>query len=711
MAGEIKQTIRLSGEKEYNAALKEAQRNQRTLRSELKAVTAELGSNATAQQKNEARAQSLKKQIAEQEKVVETLKKALAEAKKDYGDNEDVVQKWEQKLNAARATLADMRNGLSDAENAMRGASDATAEGVTATKSFADALGSIASVGESISGAIEGIFTDMISGVRDAITELWEFIGDAAARANNWTDIAGYWNTDPVNVQKWSRALDANGKSLADYEAIVTRLVLGGKNKEITEMLGISDVNYTDQWEYATAVMEQISELSKSGNLPENLWETIFGERRATKAMDIVNSWDSIQKDLEEFDPEKGGYGWDAEGQAALDKYYVDMERLEAKWQAIKDEVAAGLGVVTADVLVNVEGSMDALNDYFNAETEAEREAAIEKLTQNVKEAFEKVAAAIEAGLEVLSRVGDDLRKSDDPIVSMVGNILKGITDALEWLVSNQENVKHALEAVFGLWFLARLTVISGKLASIVAQIETVKAFKGLNDAGSAAAAGANAGVGAGAAKEAGAAMAGGGSAIGGALGLGAIAYGFYAAVQERLNNPNIRGSEGYMEQATGGDASLEQAFIDFVTANREWQEALNSGHINDEIADAAVERLNAAQENFMAREGHDELMDAYSAWLQENSYGNMDWVLPEGWFTDMEDAVERGVNNALGGGQDRQGGLSSDDVGVFKGLPGLLRQALFGHIGSLKVTMDGQEVGRIVTPYVSANIARDATQ
>ena len=42
----IKQRIELEGEKEYNAALAEARRNLKTLRSELKAETAELGSNA-----------------------------------------------------------------------------------------------------------------------------------------------------------------------------------------------------------------------------------------------------------------------------------------------------------------------------------------------------------------------------------------------------------------------------------------------------------------------------------------------------------------------------------------------------------------------------------------------------------------------------------------------------------------------------------------
>ena len=52
MAKEIKQKIVLSGEKEYSAALKEAQRNLKTLQSALKAETAELGANASAQDLN-----------------------------------------------------------------------------------------------------------------------------------------------------------------------------------------------------------------------------------------------------------------------------------------------------------------------------------------------------------------------------------------------------------------------------------------------------------------------------------------------------------------------------------------------------------------------------------------------------------------------------------------------------------------------------------
>ena len=109
---EIRQKIILEGEREYKEALKEANRNLKTLRSELKAETAELGKNATEQQKTEIRVKSLQKQIQEQEKIVKTYTAALNEVREKYADNEDEIAKWEIKLNDARTALANMKNGL-----------------------------------------------------------------------------------------------------------------------------------------------------------------------------------------------------------------------------------------------------------------------------------------------------------------------------------------------------------------------------------------------------------------------------------------------------------------------------------------------------------------------------------------------------------------------------------------------------------------------
>jgi uncharacterized coiled-coil protein SlyX len=733
MAGknEIKTNIRLAGEKEYSKAIDEASRHLKALKSELKAETAELGKNATAQQKNEARAKSLKAQIAEQEKVVETLKKALAEAKRDYGDNEEVVQHWEQQLNEARATLAYMKSDLSDAGNAMRGASSATAEGVTATKSFADALGSIASAGESVSGAIEGIFSGMISGVRDALVELWELIGDTAAKANNWTDIAGYWNTDPVNVEKWANAVKDSGNNFADLEAIVTRLNLGGKNKEIAELLGVSEANYGNQWDYAMAVMDRISELSKSGNLPENLWETIFGEKKSTKVKDLVNDWDTIKEGLTTYDADNGGFGMDSEELQTMNDLYVQITGIETKWDALKDKMAAGFGKITADLLVNVSGSLDALNDFMNADSEGEREAALKKLRENVEEFFKKVAEAIRVALEQLSKVGEELSQSDDPLVAAIGNLLTKLTDAFQWMIDNQDAVKIALEVIFGIWLSGKLAGVAGQLTSIVADIETVKNFKDWKMP-TTAPAGNAAEVGGSAAASGGGflaglknlpmslGMAGGAGTVAPIAALIAGGYAGMKLIQANMNDEQLNAVYGH-ENGEGG-------MLDTMS-QESWQRAFEYYRIfSDQDMTGTEAAFDARDSLFESLESDGIDLSEQAVSLLENAFENrLNETDPDGMiaaieqrypkffeedatWTDAAATVTDSIDRLVGTNQTgTQPGMSGEDVGFFKGLPGLMRQALLGRISGIKVVMDSVAVGHLVAPTVSQDIAQSA--
>lgn len=733
MAGkEIKQTIRLDGEREYSQAIREAQRNLRTLRSELKAETAELGSNATAQQKNEARAKSLKAQIAEQEKVVETLKKALAEAKRDYSDNEDVVQKWEQKLNEARTTLANMQNGLADTENAMRGVSGATAEGVTATKSFADALGSIATVGESVSSAIEDIFTGLISTVSDTIVELWDLIGETAAKADRYSDIAGYWNTNAATIEKYARSVESTGKNFEDLEAIVNHIVLGGKGKDIAEMLGVSDVNYEDQWEYAMAVMDRMYELRQSGNVPDNMWETIFGAKKATKAMDVLNAWGQIKEGLTTFNADEGGFGMGSEDLQTMNDLYVQITTIEQKWVALKDQMAAGFGRITADLTVNVSGGLDALNEYMNADSEEEREAALEKFRQNIEEFFRKVGEAIPEALEELSKVGEELSNSDDPVVAAVGNLLKSLTDAFQWIIDNQDKVKVALEAIFGFWFLAKLAAIGGKLATIVAQIETIKAFKGWSAGGAAASGAGNA-----AASGGGSAAVSGGGFLAGLKGLpmsmgmaggaGTVlplaallagGYGGVKLIQANLNDELLN--------AVYGDGSGEDGLLGSMS-QESWRRAFEYFRIYSDSEQTGTEAAFDARDSLVESIESDGIdLSEQAVSLLENIFENRlnetdpdgmiaaieqrypDFFEEDATWTDAATAVTDSIDRLVGANQTgAQTGITGEDMGFFKGLPGLMRQALLGRISGIKVVMDGVEVGHLVAPTVSRDIAQ----
>ena len=84
--GTIKSKLQLDGEQQYKKALNDAYRSLRVLRSELKAETAELGRNATAQDKARTKVASLKQQIEEQQKVVKTLDALVSKGIEDELD-------------------------------------------------------------------------------------------------------------------------------------------------------------------------------------------------------------------------------------------------------------------------------------------------------------------------------------------------------------------------------------------------------------------------------------------------------------------------------------------------------------------------------------------------------------------------------------------------------------------------------------------------
>ena len=476
----IRQRIELHGEKEYNQALKDAQRNLKTLQTALKAETAELGKNASEQDKARVKAESLRKQIAEQEKIVKTLQEALAQARKEYGDNEAEIARWEQKLNNARATLAGMKNDLGGVGDGMQQISTDAAAATVATKSVADALGEIGGAGDAVAGAIEGIFQGMIDTVSGAVSELWEMISGTAARANEWSDIAGYWGTDAQTIQQYARAVSASANSFEDLQGIVSKLVLGGKGEKIAELIGISDVNYKNEWDYAMAAMDQLYKMQQRGENMNPIYEQLFGEKKSTKVMDLVNDWGTIMENLPQFNGNETGYGMSDEELETMNDLWVQINKVEEKWLALKENFAAGFGVGTMELLVNVEGTLDGLAAYMNAKDDGEKQAALAQIRTNIEEFFRKVADIIRESLEILRGVGEDLQKSDDPMTRMVGNILTQVADALQWFVDNQEAVKGAFNAIFGIWLLAKLAAVAGKLGDILLQIEAIKAFKGL---------------------------------------------------------------------------------------------------------------------------------------------------------------------------------------------------------------------------------------
>ena len=723
---DIKTKIVLEGEKEYRQALKDANRELKTLKSELKAETAELGKNATAQEKNAVKVKNLQKQIAEQEKVVKTYRKALEEVKEKYGDNAEEVAKWEQKLNSARATLANMKNDLDGVGESMKGMANDASMATVASKSAADAIGSLADIGGSIADSIEGIFTGMLSTVKQTIADVWADVVDLAARSNGLVDLAGFWNTDVTTIQKYGIAVKGISGSLEDLNSIVTK-INAGDSKKIAELTGVSGENYKDQWEYAMAVMDAMSKMSTEQRNKAAF--DIFGGRQATKAFDLLNDWQKMLKELEDVDQK--GYGLSGEELQQMSDLYDQVNKLEASWKSLKDMATVKLfGSLSLDLTSNAQGILDGFLAYFNAEDDAGRDAAIQQIEENIISMFERVKQAIQDGIALVDQIAEDLKGSDDPAVQTIGKLMGGLADALRWFTEdNMHNVVTALEILAGFWLFGKGLKLATTIAELAANLRTLSFFKLIGGA-------ASGGLGT---------M---GETIGSSAGstfLSTLASGLPGILTAVLLGLPILDMVMHPKKYNGGITKEQKETVDKMNAEgnlfgKEGSDALHfllgedkKRVIIDGNVDTAGYTLPTRRTPHGTYVGYDLTdeqragLESYWDYLRSGEFynaGQMENKLTEMFGTESEtlnklmsmiDMLQekqgwQGIEDLPANwwlhGNDNNEGITNENLSKFNSLPGNIERAVSRAVSNIRVNMDGQAVGNLVAGYVSANIA-----
>ena len=272
------------------------------------------------------------------------------------------------------------------------------------------------------------------------------------------------------------------------------------------------------------------------------------------------------------------------------------------------------------------------------------------------------------------------------------------LIDALNWVVDNKDAVVVALAAITAGFAAMKMAEFAANVGRTVAGLKEIKALKAAEKAGEVAAETA----GGTASKVAGSGSWFGLSEATGLAGMTAIVAGFIAAANERRSNPNIRGSEGAIGQAAGGNTALEDAFVRYVSAEKALDDFFNSTDYNDADAEAFVDKVEAMKSAFYAMEGANDMMNSYSDWRQENGYGSADWVLPDRYGT-VPDGLSDSAESMSGASR------SMDNASAtLRNLPAWILGAVRNGVSSIQVSLDGQKVGTLVSPYVSQHIARE---
>lgn len=480
--GNIGSRLQLDGEQEYRKALNDAYRSLRVLRSELKAETAELGRNATAQEKDQKKVESLKKQIQQQKEIVETLQKALEDSRKEYADNAEVQDKWEEKLNKAREALARMQNELGSTQDELKSFSsemgsvgESSERSVSAVVNLNDALGSIKGLAGGVGETLSGIFSSTVETMEAMVDKMFELMGKAWSAAGDWKQLATIWGGSTEDIERVMTGMQLQGVDTGEVTSGIQKLVTNTDNGNKETMaalkaLGISEKDYSNHWDYFMAVMQELSMRRHNGKDVTTLTTALFGDKAGYGMTDVVDNWNEA---LNKYDQDVMGTGlhlYDDEIEA-LDGVAHKIQEVQALWDVLKTNIGAKLSdVLNIDALS--EDALSILRDFATIFSESstgemseERKAElVMKLDTDIQTLLNDIKAALENLGGFLQELGGSLEDSDNPIVSFMGKLINNTGKLLEWVGTNGDTIISWLDRMLPLMAANKVSeAVTGK--------------------------------------------------------------------------------------------------------------------------------------------------------------------------------------------------------------------------------------------------------
>ena len=182
---DIRTRLSLDGEKEFKAALNDAQRAMRVMGSELKAASAEFEATGNREQLLTTRSRVLRQEVEQQEAIIKALGQAVTDSASRYGEADRRTDGYRIKLNNAAASLSRMRKELEDTD---REAEELGRDSRRVGSQIEDGIGDAA---DETQGKLEAMFAALsrdVGNIRgsvtiSAVTDIADVVGGALSGA------------------------------------------------------------------------------------------------------------------------------------------------------------------------------------------------------------------------------------------------------------------------------------------------------------------------------------------------------------------------------------------------------------------------------------------------------------------------------------------------------------------------------------------------
>ena len=394
--------LELDGEKQFKQAISEINKGSQVLTSEMRKLSEEFKNNEHSTEALSAKSDLLQRQLQQQRDKIQTLRDALQNAAKEYGEADKRTQDWQIKLNDAEAAEARLERQLDETNKELAQQDQGIEADSKSLKSLGDSIDDLASqfgvkLPDGAKKAIEGMeglnvgtvkaMAGIAAGVAvavKAVKELYDMAVESAQKVDELESRAMKTGLDAGLLQQLDYA-----QRFLDFDNIDGSLVKLTQNMgkaregaaaqaEAFEKLGISvtnaDGSLRDSWD---VFLETIDALGEIRNETERdvLANDLFGKSYAELKPLIDAGSGALQDYMQKA--EALGIVLDEEERAKLAELSDVLEDNKARWDALKDHIA----LLVAPVFSGIISLINAVITALTAMTEALDSPAMEKMS------------------------------------------------------------------------------------------------------------------------------------------------------------------------------------------------------------------------------------------------------------------------------------------------------------------------------------------
>lgn len=364
--------ISVEGESEYRKAMNSIIQQQKEYSSELNLVTANLGKNATAQQKATSIASVLKKQIQNQESALSAQNTMLQKAVTKWGDASTQASAFRTAVNKTSTELANLKSRLSDAENGL-------GEFASETKSSGESLTASVTAGTLAAKAYEAVGSALLSAGKQVIqagvsynaqleqyqTALTNMLGSSQAAEQALEDIkqdAAKTPFDTAGLVKANELLISTGVDADSSRKVILALgdavsATGGGNDELSRMAqNLQQIRNAGQ-----ATSADIKQFAYAGIDVYGLLADYTGKTTA-EVQNMTVTYDVLTAALEKAADEGGRY---------FGSMSTQSETLNGQWSTLTDNATQLAGLLTEGLTTALKKVASGMNDITVAAAEA----------------------------------------------------------------------------------------------------------------------------------------------------------------------------------------------------------------------------------------------------------------------------------------------------------------------------------------------------